>query len=415
MKKLLTSVLFLFSTAILTGCNGQTKPTAKTNNQPVKGKPVLGQTKSYTEGTDYLVYERVRMLDKQGFSAPQEAYSLLLPKGWQYDGAIQWNGPGSSCDGTFGWMKATSPDGKTSFQQFPDVVYGWTTDQQQQQQFNQNNRGNPPNCSFRQPMDAEAYLRNVFVQEELGNAQIIKVEPNQAVVEQMQQKNAEHMQEMQQYGAGQMQFYQSAINATLRWPNGDEGFAVLGVTVGETVVPNVYNGTYTKIYTTGVTKRTVFKYPSGKKDEAKNQFSMIMSSIRSNPLWSTAVNNYWKSMRGRKDVVHREKIRLMDEQTRQMGEAAIRKGNERLKSIDNDMRSWEQQQSSQDRMHTSFIKTIREVENFQDATGKYEMTSSYSNAWSRGDGSTFVMSNNPNFDPGFVFKDQSWKAMKKVD
>jgi hypothetical protein len=58
---------------------------------------------------------------------------------------------------------------------------------------------------------------------------------------------------------------------------------------------------------------------------------------------------------------------------------------------------------------------MREVENFQDATGKYEMTSSYSNAWSRGDGSTFVMSNNPNFDPGFVFKDQSWKAMKKVD
>jgi hypothetical protein len=353
-------------------------------------------------------------LDKQGFSTPQEANSLLLPKGWKYDGAIQWNGPGSSCDGTFGWLKAASPDGKYSFQRLPNVVYGWTTDPQQQQ-FYQNNPGNSSNCSFRQPMDAEAYMRNVFVREELGNAEIVKVEPNQSVVQQMQQTNAGEMQEMRQYGAGQMQFYQSAVNATLRWPNGDEGFALLGVNIVETVVPNPYNGTYTKVYTTEVTKRTIFKYPQGKKEEAKNQFSMIMSSIRTNPLWSTAVNNYWKSMRGRKDVVHREKIRLMDEQTRQMGEAAIRKGNERLKSMDNDMRSWEQQQSSQDRMHTNFIKTIREVENFQDATGKYEMTSSYSNAWSRGDGSTFVMSNNPNFDPGFVFKDQSWKAMKKVD
>ncbi len=412
MKKLLTSVLFLFSTAILTGCNGQTKPTAKTNNQPVKGKPVLGQTKSYTEGTDYLVYERVRLLDKQGFSTPQEANSLLLPKGWKYDGAIQWNGPGSSCDGTFGWLKAVSPDGKSSFQRFPNVVYGWDP---QSPQFNQNNPGNSSNCSFRQPMDAEAYLRNVFVREELGNAEIVKVEPNPAIVQQMQQTNAGEMQEMRQYGAGQMQFYQSAVNATLRWPNGDEGFALLGVNIVETVVPNPYNGTYTKVYTTEVTKRTIFKYPSGKQEEAKYQFSMIMSSIRTNPLWSTAVNNYWKSVRGRKDVIHREKIRQIDDQTRQIGNRAIQKGNERLKTMDLEMRSWEKQQSSQDRMHTSFIKTIREVENFRDETGTYEMTSSYSNAWSRGDGNTFIMSNNPNFDPGFVFKDQNWKAMKKVD
>ena len=413
MKKLFCH--FLLSGLVLipvTGCNGQTKPNTKTNNQPVKGKPAASQTKSFAEGIDYLVYERVRMMDKQGFSAPQEAYSLLLPKGWQYDGAIQWNGPGSSCDGTSGWMKAASPDGKYSYQQFPDVIYSWAP---QSQQFDQNNPDKSSHCSYRKPMDAEAYLRNVFVREELGNAEIIKVEPNPAVVQQMQQKNADQIKEMQQYGAGQMQFYQSAVNATLRWPNGDEGLAVLGVKILEIVVPNPYNGTYNKVYTTEVTKRTLFKYPAGKKEEAKNQFSMIMSSIRTNPVWSTAVNNYWKSMRGRKDVVHREKIRLMDEQTRQMGEAAIRKGNERLKSMDNDMRSWEQQQSSQDRMHTNFIKTIREVENFQDASGKYEMSSSYSNAWSRGDGTTFVMSNNPNFDPGFVFKDQSWKAMKKVD
>ncbi|GAB2794011.1 hypothetical protein GCM10027275_43780 [Rhabdobacter roseus] len=106
---------------------------------------------------------------------------------------------------------------------------------------------------------------------------------------------------------------------------------------------------------------------------------------------------------------------MNDELTRSMGAAAIKRGQERLNDMDLQMRSWEQQQSTQDRMHTNFVKAIREVETFQDASGTYEMSSSYDHAWSRNDGNSFVMSNNPNFDPQFVFKDQSWEPMKKVD
>ena len=105
----------------------------------------------------------------------------------------------------------------------------------------------------------------------------------------------------------------------------------------------------------------------------------------------------------------------MDEQTRQMGERAIAKGNQRLKDMDNQMRSWEATQASQDKMHTDFIKTIRGVENFRDETGRYEMASGYNHVWSRGDGTSFVLSDNPNFNPASVFKDQQWKQMKKVD
>ncbi len=140
-----------------------------------------------------------------------------------------------------------------------------------------------------------------------------------------------------------------------------------------------------------------------------------MGSFRTKPAWNDAVNKFWKDIRQKKNVAHIGKIKMMDEQTRSMGDAAIRSGEARLKNMDTDMRNWEQRQNSQDRIHTNFIKTIREVENYRDETGKYEMTSSYDHAWSRGDGTSFVMSNNPNFDPAFVFKDQNWKAMKKVD
>jgi hypothetical protein len=167
--------------------------------------------------------------------------------------------------------------------------------------------------------------------------------------------------------------------------------------------------------TTSITKKTVFKYPSGEKEKASAQFAVIMGSIRSNPEYSTAINNFWRQVRQESNRVHWEKIRLMDERTRQIGEQTIAQGNQRLKDMDNQMRSWEAKQSSQDRMHTEFIKTIRGVENFRDETGKYEMVSGYNHAWSRGDGTSFVLSDNPNFDAAFAFKDQAWKPMKKVD
>lgn len=212
-----------------------------------------------------------------------------------------------------------------------------------------------------------------------------------------------------------MQFDQTAIHAEVRWPGGKEGFVVLGVTTLETVVPNNYNGTYDKMYTTQVTKRTVFTYPSGEKEQAKNQFAVVMGSIRTNPSWSEAVKGFWKDVRQQKHVAHIGRIKAMDDRTRAIGEEAIRQGADRLNTMDAAMRSWEARQNSQDRMHTNFIKTIREVENYQDASGKVELTSAYDHAWSRGDGSTFIMSNNPNFNPAAVLQDQSWKEMKRVD
>lgn len=322
--------------------------------------------------------------------------------------------PGSTCDGTFGWLKAASPDEKYSLMVYPDILYGWNTNAQTRQFF-QNSGGSSTNCMNREPINAENYLRQVFAREELGNAEIVKVEPNSFVVQQMQQANEVTLSELRQYGAGAMMFHQTAINAEVRWPNGKEGLVVLGVSILEMDVPNVYDGSYAKIYTTQLTKRIVFTYPKGESEQAKNQFSSIMGSFRTNPAWNDAVNKFWKDIRQKKNVAHIGKIKMMDEQTRSMGDAAIRSGEARLKNMDTDMRNWEQRQNSQDRIHTNFIKTIREVENYRDETGKYEMTSSYDHAWSRGDGTSFVMSNNPNFDPAFVFKDQNWKAMKKVD
>jgi hypothetical protein len=374
----------------------------------------MANTHAYKEGTDYVLFERVRLLDKTAFTEPAEAYSILLPKGWQQKSDIIWNMPGGSCTGTFRELKATSPDQQYSFQIFPDLLYSWNTNPELMQ-FYQNSGNESIYCSIGQPMNAEQYLKNVFGPQELGNPQVLKVEDNSLVVQEMQQNNEKARRELMQYGSANIAFDQSAINATLRWPDGKEGMVVLGVSTIENTIPNIYTGTTSKSYTTQVTKRIVYTYPAEESKQALSQFSVIMGSFRTNPTWNETVNNFWANVRQQKQIEHIGKLQLMDTQTKAIGEATIRKGEARLKEMDMDLRSWEQRQSAQDRMHTSFVKTIREVENYQDETGTIELASGYNYAWSRGDGSTFIMSNNSSFNPGAVFQDQAWKEMKKVE
>jgi hypothetical protein len=373
---------------------------------------VVKQPANYKEGADYDVYNRIRIVDKVGFTSPQEAYSLLLPKNWQHQSDIVWNMPGSSCAGTFKWFKGTSVDTKHELIMYPDLIYMWNSNPE----IMRYNQGFEPssNCSYHQPIDAATYLKQVFTQE-LGNPQVIKMETNQDVVNQMQQSGNASVAELRQYGAGDVRFFPTALNAVVRWNDGTEGLLILGIMVSEITVPNVYTGSSDKIYTTNVTRRTLYRYPGKESEQAKNRFAVIMSSVRTNPYWNDAVNQFWKNMRQQSNIVHLGNIKAMDEQTRRIGEQTIKAGEARLRTMDLEVRNWEKQQSSQDRINTSFIKTIREVENYRDETGVYEMSSSYSNAWSRGDGNSFVMSNNPNFNPALVFQDQNWKEMKKVD
>jgi uncharacterized protein (DUF736 family) len=65
-------------------------------------------------------------------------------------------------------------------------------------------------------------------------------------------------------------------------------------------------------------------------------------------------------------------------------------------------------------MHSQFIKTIREVEHYRDETGKVELGAGYQHAWSRNNGSSYILTDNPNFNPASVLQDQQWKEMKKV-
>ncbi|MBK6285366.1 MAG: hypothetical protein IPF54_24340 [Draconibacterium sp.] len=153
---------------------------------------------------------------------------------------------------------------------------------------------------------------------------MISIKENTGGMQALQESNEKTRQELMRYGASQVNFYPSGIYATVKWANNSEAIIICGVNIIETVIPNPYNGSYSKNFTSVASERIVFMYPTGENEKAANMLSVMMGSIRTNTAWKNAVDNFWLAIRQQSNTVHIGKIRMMDEQTRQIGNAAIK-------------------------------------------------------------------------------------------
>lgn len=101
----------------------QREPERNTNAPATKA----GREK-FVEGKDYTVWQRVRLLDENGFGQPAEAYSILLPKGWRTQGGVRWV-VNAKCpaDAIQNRMTATSPDQRFRLEVFPQATGSGST------------------------------------------------------------------------------------------------------------------------------------------------------------------------------------------------------------------------------------------------------------------------------------------------
>lgn len=421
--------ILLCATLLLSRCTvsgGQDLSNGQPGNQGAAGK-TLQSTGTYTEGKDYIVLERVRFMDEQGFQQPAEAFSVLLPKGWKHEGGIHWKGL-NECRGelvTASW-KASSPDGAIRVVSLPAHSWGWASDpmMQQSMMMGAQNGG----CETGLPIQAEQYFREVFAQRELQGASITEVKDNPAAVRLMDEKSAKLRASSNGYG-GTTTVTNSAITARLKWNDGSEGIALCSVTNMRNVSQNMYSGAMQEVTTSFTSERSYIRFPAARRDEAERILVNTRSSIRTNSTWQQAVDGYCAQLGRQQEAEHRQRMAAIDAQTQAntaahnqrmaniqaQGAASTAAYEQRMNGMDTQMRSWENQQASQDKQHTAFVQTIREVETWKDASGSpVEMSSGYDQAWSRGDGS-YILSNKPGFDPSSVFQDQNWTEMKRVD
>lgn len=363
--------------------------------------PTAQPRPSLVEGKDYLVFERVRILDEMGFDRPVEAMSVLAPRGWRTEAGVRWKGP-QECRGEMvTWqMTSASPDGAIRFVVLPIRTFVASQNQMTRQALMAASQQG--GCAVSPPFDATQYLDGL--RQELGAASVADVREDESLRGVLEKINAQSNATAQQYGNGMKQTG-SAVYGTLTWADGSKGLANVGVSVMETPSVDLY-GAPSGFATTAVFHRVYIRYPAEREAEALKFFGTFMSSHRMNPVWQQAKEGFLTRLGNAEHAGRMERLRLQGEQS-----AAYAKA--QSEASDARMRDWERSQASSDASQSRFIQTIREVETWKDASGSpVELNAGYSHGWSRPDGS-IILTNSSLFDPAVELQ-QDWSRMEKV-
>jgi hypothetical protein len=355
----------------------------------------------FVEGQDYVVVERRVFLDEARFDRPVEAFSLLFPRGWNIQGGVRWKGLGNCrADIVSNEVTATSADGTIRYQVLPSRSFVFTDDPMMRQVYQAGAQGG--GCEVNAPFDASQYIAGYAQRDLQATASDMRVDEERMAIS--RQLDARSMAAAQQFG-NQMQQKTTYAFGKITWPNGDEGLMHVGVTTMVLRKPNMVTGGVSTDSSTSVFYAVLMRYPAARRDEGTKLFGTIQSSFRQNPIWKQAKETFLTQVGNVEHAGRLDAIRLMGEQASAYAKSAS-------EAQDRQMRSWEKQQASQEGQHKAFVQTIREVDTWRDSTGTVELSSGYSQAWSRGDGS-YILSNKPTFDPSSAFQDQRWTEMKR--
>lgn len=392
MNKIFITAIVVFA---LVSCDNESQK--ENNSNTMKNK-----TSDMIEGKDYVLLKRFRITDDYGFSQPVEVSSFLLPADWQVTGGVQWDGRKKCIPEMMqASLQAQSPDGAFELMMFPATQFDWSDDPVY---LDAMKRGfNRQSCTIGQPMDAAGYISNNIAP--YFNAQATSANVIDALQQQMDEAAMQMTNTARNAGNNAYTHRGSAAEGILQFNDGKEGLAFCTVMQTIVTLPGTQGG-MTSSYYSYVSLRLVLKYEAGNEKKARKIMSTFFSSARINPTWSEAVQRFFYAIgKGAQDEGWKQ-IQISYKAQQEIGE--------------NIVRSWEARQNrnnatgSTEEINSQFSQYLRGVDSWTDDDGnKVELTSGYSNAWSRSDGS-YILSNNPAFDPNVeVHGTQTWNRLRQ--
>lgn len=129
----------------------------------------------------------------------------------------------------------------------------------------------------------------------LQGASVIAVEPNPEAERLLTERASAFQASAQQYG-GQADVRASAITARVKWSDGTEGIVLLSVRNVITSMVNQYTGGWQQMSMSSATERSWVRFPATRREEAERFLTDLKSSIRTNPAWKQAVDNYFAEL-----------------------------------------------------------------------------------------------------------------------
>jgi len=326
-----------------------------------------------------LRFHKYSCQDRSGLQT--EAFSLLIPAQWSFDGGIAWNtaNPVSPAMVAF---KVTSPDKRQALEFFPNRKFYWTDDASVQAMF-------PPGSEYIgsevcPPMSAEDYVRNIIIPRyRPGIAGLAEIESGPLP------DFARDLSEEIRTQQGLETFTDGARVAVTYSENGrsvEEEFYVI-ILGWAFSTPTMYGAV--SHYQWSAEYQFSFKTEKGRMTRSARIFQTMINSFRINPDW---FNRYVQLV----DYLAQNQVQQI-QNIGQISNMISRTSND---ISDMMMDSYNRRQAVYDRMGDRFSQSTRGVDSYYDPTESraVELPTGYDNAWSNGLGE-YIVSDQADFDP----------------
>lgn len=339
-----------------------------------------------------MKFKTFSYIDKQGIGL--EAFSLLIPEGWKFEGGIRWvlDNPGMPAVAAF---KVRNPSGREEFEAFPTQVFFWTNNQMLLSTF-------PVGAKYfgsevRPPVAPLDALKGILVPRFRGDAANLRIVQEQELPELAKALGA-GMQ-----SAPGVTSSASAGKIRIEYQKGGVMMEEEMYGVVEEVhfsIPSMYG---TVVNTNWLVEYLFsFKAEKGGLDKKAKLFQTIAYSFRLNPQWFNKYNQFVEYL-----------VQMQIKRINNIGEISriiSRTSNE----ISDMMRqSYEYRQSVSEKIADNFSQYVRGVDKYHDPVDNkaVELPSGYNNAWTNGLGE-YIVSDSPDYNPN-IGSTKNWQKMER--
>jgi len=361
----------------------QQKESGKTSKQTIS----LSEQTSKT-----LRFKKFSCVDKQGIGI--EAFSMLIPSDWQFDGGIQWVLDNPAMPARAGF-RVFNPKGSEEFEVFPNQPFFWTDNQMLLYTFPIGSKyfGN----EVHPPVGPIEALKQVILPRFRCNVTDLKITKEELLPELAKS-----------LGAGtqsQPGVVNSAEGAKIRIEynyNGKnieeeiygvvESFAFSFPTMNGTVTNN--NWTVDYIFSS--------KAEKGKLDSNAKLFQTIGYSFRLSPQWFNKYSQLVEYL-----------IQQQIQQIHNIGQISKIISQTNNEISDMTMDSYNKRQAVNDEISKNFSQYIRGVDEYYNPVEQksVELPSGYNNAWTNNLGE-YIVSDSPNFNPN-IDSNLNWQQIER--
>lgn len=361
---------------------------AQTTTAKPPAAKVTGPAKPLPKGSYQM---QVATIPDSNTRAP--AARVLVPAGWTSQGFMQWTNtpPGCADPAVFAWS-ATSPDGKSMFQLFPNEL--WTF----------SNTTQSP-CTYGEFMDMQSYL-TAFVQQNVRGASNLQYRQRPDLLEPQREDIAFKQQIVNNSGLG-MRFWPDAGELTFTYTeNGVRMKGVIGGT-GRFYLNELYNplgGPPLRGLNAQTNSTYAASFPA---DEFDAQLVEGMrKSVKLDNAWAAKYMDLLLRMSNAQTQGVKDRAAIIIASGQALTQATIARNNAAANAAVAKTYADPAPKSSsgdtEDRMQRERIESVRGVETYDDPVygGTVQLDNTYDHAWRVNNNDSYILTNDPNFNPG---------------